>query len=259
MTVAIILAGGLGKRMNSIVPKVLHKLGSFPMLAFVIVNALAIGSCKILIVVGKYKALIEDEISQLFDESVLAKIHYIIQPEKVENGVIKVMGTGDAIKCCLPYFINNAIDLSTQVIILSGDVPLITTNTIKNLLSIKNSIIITDSINPTGCGRIFFNDDSDTKKISKIVEEKDCTPEERKCTIINCGIYNVTVDTLLKCIPLIQNNNANQEYYLTDLIEIGICKNIDFLFYTLPSINQHEIININTPSDLFTAELYLQN
>ena len=100
----IILAGGLGKRMNSELPKVLHCIHNRPMIYYVIQNALTIGSENVLIVVGKYRTIIENEIKNFFDPSELARIHYIDQPEKIENDKVKVMGTGDAVKCCLPFF-----------------------------------------------------------------------------------------------------------------------------------------------------------
>ena len=246
----IILAGGLGKRMNSDIPKVVHFIFNKPMIYYVISNALIVGATNILIVVGKYRTLIESEINKLFDPIELNKIHYINQPEHILNDKVKVLGTGDAVKCCLPFFINNNTPAKTQVLILSGDVPLITTNTISQLLKIKNSLLITQLDVPFGCGRIFL---TEKNTICKIIEEKDCTETERECKLVNCGIYNVDVDVLLNCIPQITNNNKSQEYYLTDLIEVGIRQNVDFLYYILPRESQLEILNINTQNELLIA------
>ena len=249
--VTIILAGGLGKRMNSDIPKVLHKIDNKPMIYHVIKVALLTGSQHILIIVGKYKQLIEHTITVWFSPAELTKIHYIDQPESIdENGLVRVMGTGDAIKCSLPFFIDNNIDEKTKVLILSGDVPLIKTDTIVRLLEKENALLITELVNPFGCGRIFFTEQD---KIQKIVEEKDCNEIERTNKIVNCGIYNMNVDILLKCIPKIENNNKNKEYYLTDLVEIAIRNNFEIDYYKLPIENQREILNINTLNELELA------
>lgn len=250
----IILAGGLGKRMNSDLPKVLHCVHDKPMIYYVIRNALTIGSENVLVVVGKYREIIETAIKKIFNQIELAKIHYIDQPEKIENDKVKVMGTGDAVKCCLPFFIQNNIPSNSKVLILSGDVPLITPNTIQILLNTENTLLVTELEKPFGCGRIFL-DKKNT--ICKIVEEKDCTEEETQCKLVNCGIYNINVDVLLECIPKITNQNKNQEYYLTDLVEIAINNRTDIFYYTLPIQNQYEIININTQEELLIANLII--
>ena len=168
--VTIILAGGLGKRMNSTIPKVLHKVNDYPMIYYVIKRAIEIKSKDILIVVGKYQNEIEDNIKKYFTNEELIDIHFINQPEITENGIEKVGGTGDAIKCCLPYLINSKLDSSTNILILSGDVPLLSLNTLQSLCALQNSLLITQLENPNGCGRIFFNRNS---QIEKIVEEKE--------------------------------------------------------------------------------------
>jgi len=112
----------------------------------------------------------------------LETIHFINQPEYIDNNVVaKTLGTGNAVNCCLPFLIDNHIDFCTNVLILSGDVPLIQTDTILNLMKTDNSILITNTNKPFGCGRIMFNGNS---SISRIVEEKDCTALEKKCTTI---------------------------------------------------------------------------
>jgi len=249
----IIMAGGLGKRMNSTLPKVLHKIGEFPMIYFVVKQAIQLGSQHILIVVGKYKDIIKTALENFFTAGQLENIHYILQPEiKYENGEEKVGGTGHAILCCLPFFTKNHIDPRTSVFILSGDVPLLKEETLVNLSNRhdQNSLLITKSANPSGCGRIFFDD---SRNVTKIVEEKDCTMEERENKYVNCGIYYVTVDTLLKCIPFIKNNNKSGEYYLTDMIEIAINKQMAFSFYELPQEQYYEVMNINNPEELEKA------
>lgn len=243
----IIMAGGLGKRMNSDIPKVLHLVKGKPMLCYVIEKALEVGSDHILIVVGKYKTQIQKKIAKYFSVYEYFKFTFIDQEIP--------LGTGHAIQCCLPFFHNheNKIDpTNSQVLILSGDVPLIEKNTIQQLLQKPNAILITKLENPFGCGRIIFRENY----IDKIIEEKDCTEEQRKIKYVNAGIYHFTLDVLFTCLPKIENKNANQEYYLTDVVEIAKQQDIDLSFYELLREKQIEIININTPAEL---ELVNQN
>ena len=246
----IIMAGGLGKRMNSNVPKVLHKIGDYPMIYYVINRAMEMKSEHILIVVGKYKDQIELAVREHFTEDEMNSIHFVNQPEIVENGVEKVGGTGHAIKCCLPFFFDKNIDSSTNVLILSGDVPLLSLPTLQTLSNIQNTLLITQSQNPTGCGRVFFNE---RNEIEKIVEEKDCDELQKQNKYVNCGIYYVNYITLVDCIPLIRNQNKSGEYYLTDLIEIARQRTYGFFFHELAQTNDYEVMNINTPYELENA------
>ena len=237
----IIMAGGLGKRMNSEIPKVLHLVKGKPMLCYVLEKALEVGSDHILIVVGKYKTQIQKTIAKYFSVYEFFKFTFIDQ----ENP----LGTGHAIQCCLPFFHNheNKIDpITSQILILSGDVPLIEKDTIQQLLQKPNTLLITKLENPFGCGRIIFRENY----IDKIIEEKDCTEEEKKIEYVNAGIYHFNLDVLLTCLPKIENKNANQEYYLTDIVEIARENEIPLGFYELPKDKQIEIINVNTSAEL---------
>ena len=252
--IVIILAGGLGKRMHSSLPKVLHIINNKPMIYYAIRNAISIGATKILIVVGKHKDIIKSKIDEYFQTPATmllnvsgslqnnSKIVYIDQPEP--------LGTGHAIKCCMDYLITSQIPADMNILILSGDVPLIKMSTIESLLLKPNSILITETDTPKGCGRIIFNPDL---TIKKIIEEKDCSDFERHIQFINCGVYNVTMYTLLNTIPHIKNNNKSAEYYLTDFVEIAQVDNIKLNHYILPTVQQYQISNINTMDDLVRA------
>ena len=255
--VTIILAGGLGKRMKSSIPKVLHLVNNKPMIYYPIQHALDLGCKHILIVVGKYKPIIQETIEAWFPER-RQVFEYRTQKEilNTATGELKVQGTGDAIKSCLDFFIEKRFTDDTKVLILSGDVPLLSEETIGGLLfHDTNTLLVNDSETPLGCGRIFYND-AVSLKIDYIVEEKDCTEEERKNTIINCGVYNIQVGVLLKCIPLIKNDNKNQEYYLTDLIHIARECGIDIYAHKLDLHKSYEIINVNSILDLEEANNY---
>lgn len=241
--VIIIMAGGLGKRMNSDLPKVLHKINGKPLLLNVVQEAILLNPIKILIVVGKYKNVIETTLREYIS---LDKIEFIIQPE--------ALGTGHAIQCCRDELLkyNDA-----NVAILSGDTPLLKAATIRDILHDFHKVKIVTTIlnNPHGYGRII-----ETNGIfDKIVEEKDSSLEEKLVKKVNCGVYAFESAVLCKYLPLLQNKNAQNEYYLTDIIElikIGEKNKIDL--YDIPEDRQLEIMGVNTIEQLTALEEQLR-
>jgi len=241
--IVIIMAGGLGKRMNSDIPKVLHKVGDIPMLVRVVKQAEQLKPQKIFIVVGKYKEIIENTISDYIQ---LDNIEFIMQEE--------ALGTAHAIMCCydelLKYKNENT---NTNVLILSGDVPLIRSKTMIELLSNMNKVklMVTNLNDPTGYGRIIENDDI----FNKIVEEKDCNEMEKLINKVNCGIYAFDISILCEYLPHITNENLQNEFYLTDIIEI-IKKNtqINIDLYIIPQNKQNEIMGVNNLEQLLQIE-----
>ena len=236
MIFGLIMAGGLGKRMSSSLPKVLYEINEKPMIYYVIEKAFQAGCKQIGIIVGKYYEIIKSNIDVYYLND--TRIIYIIQEEP--------LGTGHAIKCSLDWMENN-LDKNTDILILSGDVPLISIKTLENLLEKENSLLITKTNNPKSCGRIIFNSQNN---VEKIIEEKDCTLDQKEIKYINCGIYNIKLRVLLETINKITNNNIAKEYYLTDMIEIANNHNININIYELPEDKVIEITNINTQEDL---------
>jgi UDP-N-acetylglucosamine diphosphorylase/glucosamine-1-phosphate N-acetyltransferase len=233
--IIVILAGGLGKRMNSEIPKVLHFIANKPMLLHVIEEARLLCPERILIVVGKYKNIISYELQKY---TTLDDVEFIIQPEP--------LGTGHALQCCKKELLDHN---NTNVIILSGDVPLIKSSTLSTFLAMcdKSSIITTILENPQGYGRII----EENTKFMKIIEEKDCTENEKRITKVNCGIYVFDSRILCKYIDTLSNNNSQHEYYLTDIIQI-IKENegIHIAMYEICKEKQHEVMGINTVEQL---------
>ena len=197
----IILAGGKGTRMLSQKAKVLQKLASKTMLQHILVSAKQV-SDKISVVVGFDKEGVEEEISHL---SINAKTYQ----QK------KQIGTADAVKSVI-----DEINDSEKVLILYGDVPLIKASTLNNLCSTEGDIAILTTLlkNPTGYGRV-VKDSSNL--VTRIVEEKDATDMQKEINEIFTGILVAPGKALKELIPLINNENAAQEYYLTDLIGIA--------------------------------------
>ena len=242
--IAVIMAGGLGKRMESPLPKVLHKISGIPMICHILLKLKVLSNIvninKILIVVGKYKDVIKEELDRCSD--ILPDIEYVIQDEP--------LGTGHAIQCCIN-------DLSkfpgSEVLILSGDVPLLSLSTMNNLVNMNEKVkIITTRINyPTGYCRII----EVNEKFDKIVEQKDCNKKELEVKEINCGIYAIKSDYLCKYLPYLKNNNSQNEYYLTDIIEIiKREEGFDIGILKIPEENVFEILGVNTIDQLKELE-----
>ena len=172
--VVIIMAGGLGTRMESNIPKVIHKLGGIPMINHILINLKhlekKINLKQVLIVVGKYRNEIQKAIEEYTE---LSNITYVDQPE--------ALGTGHAIQCCISE-LNKYPNSNT--LILSGDVPMFSSDSMFNLIDNldKARIIITTNNNPTGYGRIITTNG----KFERIVEHNDCTPEQLSILKVNC-------------------------------------------------------------------------
>ena len=242
----IIMAGGLGKRMNSETPKVLHKVKGIPMLISILEKALILNVYKILLVVGKYYNIIKNCICEYINQEIIdSKINFIIQNEP--------LGTGHAIMCC-KNVLSKLPDKIENICILSGDVPLITNETINNLLNNTKTckILIAELTNPYGYGRIKI----DNNKIIKIIEEKDCILDEKKITLINSGIYSFNINVLLKYIDNLDNNNSQKEYYLTQIFELINKDNLNIDYKLIK--NNNEIMGVNTKEQLLIIENYIK-
>ena len=225
----LILAGGLCKRMNSDLPKVLHKLNDKTLIQCVIETANKLNPDKIGIIVGKYKDQIEQSINEVFNEEILNKIEYIIQEE--------AKGTGHAVQCATDFIKNY-----NRILVLSGDVPLITEKTLTSMVNLdsKCTILVNELENPTGYGRIKRLESNHVK----IIEEKDCTDVEKLIKVINSGIYCFESNSLLEYLPRLECNNAQNEYYLTDVV--SFYDNVK----VIKSDNNNEILGVNTCEQL---------
>ena len=237
MVVVAILAAGKGTRMKSNLPKVLHSLGEKSLVERVIESAEPLLPSRRLVIVG-YQS---QEVKTAMDS-----IHGV---EFVEQAV--QLGTGHAIQQLLPHLQGYTGDL----LILNGDVPLLRTETLKNLLQThqenQNSctILTAQLSNPQGYGRVFRNSEC---IVQKIVEDKDCTPNQRENNRVNAGIYCFRWPDLAEILPHLQANNAQKEYYLTDAVtQVGKVMAVDVK-------DNQEILGINDRLQLATANDILQ-
>ena len=242
----LIMAGGLGKRMNSEVPKVLHLINNKPMIVHVIETSLKLNIHKIGIIVGKYYAVIKETLEKYIDPNIIdKKISFIMQNEP--------LGTGHAILCC-KKFLEKMPSYIYNVCILSGDVPLISVESINNLLNDTEfcNILIANINEPSGYGRIVI----ENNKIIKIIEEKDCNEEEKQIKFINSGIYTFNIKVLLQYIDKIDNNNKQNEYYLTQLFEVFVKNYIPINYQIVENIL--EISGVNDQQQLLILENYVK-
>lgn len=239
--VVVIMAGGEGKRMNSTLPKVLHYYQGIPMLVRIIQTIKLLNPYKIIVITGKHNEIIKETVSLY----AIHDIAYVNQPEP--------LGTGDAIKCALPY-----IKGTDKVMILNGDTPIITENILRNVMSYREpttsrtlmTIIAGTMENPTGYGRMICNE---SQNLLYIVEEKDCNEDERKVKIVNSGIYYVDGELLLNYIPKITNENVQKEYYLTDIVKILKSEtDINIKVYVVSEEDNRYIKGVNTQEELKT-------
>ncbi len=237
------MAGGNGKRMCSNIPKVLHTFKGVPILIRIINESLKLNPNKIIVITGEHDLLIQNTINN----SIEINYRNIIQCIRQENQY----GTGDAIKCTLNYYNDNE-----TVLILNGDMPLISYQTLLEFIGHRNKmkdakLLVAKLDNPYGYGRILYNNN----QFIGIKEEKDCTIEEKNIKIINVGIYMFHSKILKEFIPLIDNNNNQKEYYLTDIVKI--IKNnseINIETFVIDENKRYEILGVNTKEELLNLE-----
>jgi UDP-N-acetylglucosamine diphosphorylase/glucosamine-1-phosphate N-acetyltransferase len=204
----LIMAAGKGTRMKSNLAKVLHKINGRPMIHYVIDVAKQIDSQKIVLIVGHQKERVISECQEY-------NIDFAIQEQQ--------LGTGHAVMMAQHLFNNYSGDL----LILSGDVPLLTKNTLLKLTNThkeSNAIatLLTANLeDPTGYGRVIRSIEGPVKRI---VEHKDANDEEKNITEINVGIYIFKAKTLFESLKLIKNDNAQGEYYLPDVVKLYVDK-----------------------------------
>lgn len=230
---SIILAAGKGTRMKSAVPKVLHKIMDKTLLGYVIDNVKNIVD-ETFVIVGHEAQNVETFVNNNYDN-----VKTVLQSPQ--------LGTGHAVSMVCPYL----KDFSGEIVILCGDTPLIKEKTLKEFVEFhkqnKSDITVMSTIfeNPTNYGRIVRNSD---KTLKCIIEEKDATNEEKSIKEINAGIYCLNWDKIKMFFSQLSSNNAQGEYYLTDIIEWGKKQNLNVNAFILE--NSEEILGINSRTNL---------
>ena len=238
--ITIILAAGLGKRMKSGLAKVLHPVAGIPMILYPVKVAEEISSERIIVVVGHQADRVKDVLSGRDVEIV----------QQVEQ-----KGTADAVRLAM----DSLKGYKGMLVVLCGDVPLITPKTISGLISAHRdrgaimTVLTTEVEDPSGYGRIVRSSDG---SILRIVEERDADNEIKRIKEINSGTYVFDSLFLSEVLREIKSENAQREFYLTDSIETGLKKG--FKVYAYKTIEREEIIGINSRNELAMADIIMR-
>jgi len=229
----VILAAGQGTRMKSSTPKVLHKISGKSML-FHAIDAAQEVSNDITVVLYHQAERIKEEIEKNYENIV-----FHIQD------AVKYPGTGGAMK--------GVKTKNSQTLILNGDMPLIRKESLLALTAgsadINMSVIKLDD--PSGYGRVIIEDE----KVKEIVEQKDCNDVQLLTKTVNAGIYSVNSELLERYIPKLDNDNAQAEYYLTDIVKMAVDEN---KIVTPIYVQEEEFKGVNSKLDLAAAEEIMQ-
>ena len=227
----IILAAGKGTRMYSAKPKVLHALAGKPLVAHVLDCAQSLNPEKVCVVYGHGGESVPLAMAK-YDAS------YALQEPQ--------LGTGHAVQQAVPQLSDNS-----QTLVLYGDVPLIQQKTLHQMLQSGGlmTLLTVNMPNPAGYGRI-VRDESGS--VVGIVEEKDATDAQRLILEVNTGIMLVDTALLRQCLAKLGNNNAQGEYYLTDVVELAVAQGV--MIATAQPAYEWEIHGINNKSQLAVLE-----
>lgn len=229
----IVLAAGAGTRMKSDTPKVLHKISGKPMLYYSIKEALKL-SDDITVVLFHQASRVQAEMEKYF-----SNINFVIQDHA------NYPGTGGAVMGIKPKY--------EEVLVLNGDMPLIQAEELKKFdldATIVMSVLELESAD--GYGRVIIENGN----VKKIVEQKDASEQELAITTANAGIYQFETKFLLENLPKLNNNNAQKEYYITDLIEMAISQGKVLKPLV---VNEENFKGVNSKVELADAEVIHQN
>ena len=229
----VILAAGKGSRMKSNKAKVLHEISGKPMLYHIIKESKKLSDDITVVVAHQKEAVIK---------SMQAYFHDI---NFIEQDAQNYPGTGGAVMDIAPKY--------EKVLVLNGDMPLITAEALKGFLEIHADIIMSifDLEDPSGYGRVVIRN----QEVEYIVEQKDASEAELNVTTVNAGIYAFSRSILDRYIPDLENDNAQQEYYLTDII--AMAKEEEASIVPL-LVDEEHFKGVNSKKDLAQAEVIMQ-
>ncbi|RDV00038.1 bifunctional UDP-N-acetylglucosamine diphosphorylase/glucosamine-1-phosphate N-acetyltransferase GlmU [Trinickia dinghuensis] len=229
----VILAAGTGKRMRSALPKVLHRLAGRPLLSHVIDTARSLAPARIVVVVGHGAEAVREAVAA-------PDVAFALQAEQ--------LGTGHAVQQALPL-----LDPALPTLVLYGDVPLTKPSTLKRLADAavegRYGILTVTLDDPTGYGRIVRDAGG---YVTRIVEQKDATPDQLRIAEINTGIVVTPTAQLAMWLGALRNDNAQGEYYLTDVVEHAIEAGFDVV--TTQPDDEWETLGVNSKAQLAELE-----
>jgi bifunctional UDP-N-acetylglucosamine pyrophosphorylase/glucosamine-1-phosphate N-acetyltransferase len=237
MVAVAILAAGKGTRMKSDLPKVLHSLGGRTLVERVLIGCEDLQPQRRLVIVGYQGDRVKESLANY------SELEFVEQAQQ--------LGTGHAVQQLIPHL----ADFEGDLLVLNGDVPLLRTETLQDLLETHQrhqnaaTILTAQLANPKGYGRVFCDSNN---LLKEIVEDRDCTDAQRQNRRVNAGIYCFNWQKLKEVLPKLQSNNDQQEYYITDAVNflspVMVCDVED----------EREILGINDRLQLATAYNIIQ-
>lgn len=244
----VIMAAGKGTRMKSRIPKVLQRLGDQALLGHVLQTAQSLGARSCVVVTGHQSDQVQSFVNE---QSMPMPLHCVLQMPQ--------LGTGHAVMQAVPLLADHGLTL-----ILSGDVPLTRVETLQALIKKSEgqymTLLTLEMDNPTGYGRVIRQQGSLPSKhehtIQAIVEQKDANPEQLAIKEIYSGIMVIPTLLLKQCLLLLDNKNAQSEYYLTDIVKFAVQKGHTVMAHTIQDAQQ--VAGVNSPLQLAELERALQ-
>jgi len=241
----VLMAAGLGTRMKSDVSKVLHPVAGRPMIFYPIRTAIELDAEKIVVVLGHQRERIEAYLKFAFPN---APIQIVIQAQQ--------LGTAHAVLCAKDALAG----FEGDVFILSGDVPALPTDVIEELDSAGRSAVVSvlgmNLHKPGAYGRLITDGDGALKAIT---EARDCTPEQRAVTIVNAGVYRADAKFLFASLQQIGTDNAQNEYYLTDIVADAVKRQLSVSMTVLEGDDAGLAEGVNDRLGLARAEARMQD
>lgn len=237
-TAAVILAAGLGKRMKSDLPKVLHTINGKPLVRYLLETLTRLPFEKIVVVIGHKGEMVKEELKDF-------PVEFVWQKDQ--------RGTGDAVKCALPVL----KDFTGCVVVANGDVPFLDRRTLESMIAAHHengasatcmTVVLEDAKN---YGRILRVGNSD--RLEAIVEKKDATPEILKIREINSGVFCFNSAELFWSLGFLDDNNAQREYYITDTIKILQDAGKPCRVFRID--DPFEVEGVNSPEELKALEM----
>jgi bifunctional UDP-N-acetylglucosamine pyrophosphorylase / glucosamine-1-phosphate N-acetyltransferase len=241
---AVVLAAGLGKRMKSDLPKVLHPALGKPLILHVLAQLHPLHPTRVVVVVGHKEELVREALGG-------KDVHYVTQSPQ--------LGTGHAVQTAWPEVERGAERGAETLLVLAGDMPLVRTMTLRRLVEKHQAdrsavtFLSGELDDPAGYGRVVRDRRGD---FVKIVEEKDATAAERKIAEVNSGVYCFQLKPLEEALGLLRADNTQKEYYLTDTL--AILKDRGLRVGIVQASDSRELFGVNTPEQLAMVEQTLR-
>ncbi len=236
----VIMAAGKGTRMKSKLPKVLHRLAGRALLQHVVDRAGDLAARRVVVITGHGAAEVEAAITKSKDDSTGFDLEFVRQEPQ--------LGTGHAVQQTVPVLPDDGV-----VVILSGDVPLTQTDTLRDLIAACDSsqlaLLTIDFADPTGYGRIVR---ASSGGVQAIVEHKDATPAQHAINEVYSGIMAVPARLLKPWLARLDNKNAQGEFYLTDVVKFAVADGVPVVAHKISDPLQ--VAGINSPVQLAELE-----